>query len=200
MKRSIKHAASQARSLSPSRELACEGRGRPGAGNGPPARPNGRALAAPLTGAPTRTNAGRQARGVMNENAIRSVDRVALATLHEAVCEARDRGDKRPTFTLIVGYFQELGAPIPQRPMHAVDLGHARDEWLSRLRSSGRSQSCLSAYRVALDDLLAYLDRSGAVPWEETIVAYLDDYRRRRQPANATYSRASRCSGTSSGG
>jgi integrase/recombinase XerC len=49
----------------------------------------------------------------------------------------------------------------------------------------------LTAYRVALDDLLAFLERRpSADPFAEpTLVAYLDAYRERVRPAAATYYR-----------
>jgi integrase/recombinase XerC len=81
---------------------------------------------------------------------------------------------------------------MPEQSGRSVSLEQAREEWLRRLRSAGRSASTLSAYRVALDDLLDFLDRSGRrqnVFSEETIVAHLTDYRGRARPAAATYYR-----------
>ena len=63
---------------------------------------------------------------------------------------------------------------------------------MRRFRSANRSASALSAYRVALADLIYFLtarDATRPVFAEETIVAYLDDYRERRRPAPATYYR-----------
>lgn len=74
----------------------------------------------------------------------------------------------------------------------AISLEQGRDEWLQRLRSADRSRSLLVAYRVAIDDLRGFLDRkslAGDILREETIVAYLDDYRRRARPAPASYYR-----------
>jgi integrase/recombinase XerC len=73
-----------------------------------------------------------------------------------------------------------------------VPLELAREEWLRRLEAGKRSRSTLVGYRVALDQLLEFLERTGPgerVCTEETIVRYLADYRRRKQPAEATYYR-----------
>jgi Phage integrase, N-terminal SAM-like domain len=131
-------------------------------------------------------------RAVRTQSSLRSVDRVALATLEEAVSEARELGDTSPTFAVIAACLAELGGALPEQPSQRIDLQQAREEWLLRLRSSGRSQSCLAAYRIALADLFTYLERFGAgadIPVEMTMVAYLDEYRRRKQPADATYYR-----------
>jgi integrase/recombinase XerC len=120
-----------------------------------------------------------------------ATDRVALTSLRDLLGEARERGDTRPALTLLAACLDELGVALPAPRARTVSLDHARDEWLARLRSSGRSRSALTAYRVALDDLLAFLDRRpGADPFaESTIVAYLDGYRERARPAAATYYR-----------
>ncbi len=88
---------------------------------------------------------------------------------------------------------QELGVGFGERRNVAeISLEQGRDEWLQRLSSGSRSKSALVAYRVAIDDLRSYLDRkslAGGVLREETVVAYLDDYRTRARPAPATYYR-----------
>lgn len=119
-------------------------------------------------------------------------DRLALASLQESLREARERGDEQPAFTLIATCLDELGVGLPERGSGPLSLRHAKDEWLRRLRSADRSESTLAAYRTALTDLIDFLDRTGrdrTVFAEETIVAYLDDYRRRARPAQATYYR-----------
>lgn len=119
-------------------------------------------------------------------------DDLALATLNEAVHTARDQGDERPAFTVIAACLEELGVVLPERAKRSVSLDDARDEWLRRLRSADRSTSALVAYRTALNDLIDFVARAQLereVFAEETIVAYLDDYRRRAQPAQATYYR-----------
>jgi site-specific recombinase XerD len=124
--------------------------------------------------------------------ATKRADDVALATLTEAVHTARDRDDERPAFTLIAACLEELGVVLPDRARRSVSLDEARDEWLRRLRSADRSASALVAYRTALNDLIDFIARAGRereLFAEDTVVAYLDDYRRRVQPAQATYYR-----------
>ena len=119
-------------------------------------------------------------------------DRATLAALEAALTEARQANDRRPPFVVLAGTFSELGI-TPPRPRPTAELvARARDEWLRRLRSSDRSESALRAYRVAIDDLLAWAereDRGGELFEERTIVDYLDDYRSRACPAPATYHR-----------
>jgi site-specific recombinase XerD len=125
-------------------------------------------------------------------HALRPADRVALTSMQQALLDARGTGDPRPPFAIIAASLSDLGVDLPQTPPPAVSLEQARQDWLRRLRSANRSASSISAYRVALDDLLSFLDRCGqatAPLYEETLVAYLDDYRRRRNPAEATYYR-----------
>ncbi|HET8894215.1 MAG TPA: tyrosine-type recombinase/integrase [Gaiellaceae bacterium] len=123
---------------------------------------------------------------------LQAADRAALTSLQEAIGDARTRGDRRPAFTLIAACLDELGIALPERSGRGVSLEQARQEWLGRVRSANRSESALRAYRVAIDDLFSFLERAGrrdSVFREETIVAYLEDYRRRAQPAPATYYR-----------
>jgi len=119
-------------------------------------------------------------------------DRVAFGTLEQSLLEARRQGDLRPPFTVVAACLDELGIALPQRSGRAVSLEQAQDQWLQRLRNASRSRSTVMAYRVALDDLIAFLDRRDLrdrVFHEETIVAYLSDYQRRQAPAPATYYR-----------
>ena len=119
-------------------------------------------------------------------------DRAALTSLQEVFGAARERGDRRPAFTLMAACLDELGVALPERRAPAVSLEQARDDWMRRLRSANRSDSALAAYRAALADLIDFLERtrrSESVFSEEAIVAYLDDYRRRAQPKPATYYR-----------
>jgi len=121
-----------------------------------------------------------------------AADRAALVTLREVFDDARERGDRRPAFTLLAACLDELGVALPERRPNPISLEQARDEWMRRLRSAGRSASALAAYRAALADLIDFLERSGrrgTLFAEETIVAYLDDYRERRRPAPASYYR-----------
>ena len=120
-----------------------------------------------------------------------ATDRVALTSLRDLLGEARERGDTRSALTLLAACLDELGVALPEPRARTVSLEQAKDEWLARLRSSGRSSSALTAYRVALNDLLRFLEqRAGADAFaESTIVAYLDAYRQRARPAAATYYR-----------
>src|SRR6266568_8668904 len=123
---------------------------------------------------------------------MRPADRAALAALEAALGEARRISDERPPFLVLASAMTELGiAPPPPRP--SADLvRRGRDEWLRRLRSGGRSESALRAYRNAIDDLLVWAEREGRTCElfeERAIVDYLDDYQRRLAPAPATYHR-----------
>jgi integrase/recombinase XerC len=120
------------------------------------------------------------------------VDRAALGALEAALTGAREADDTRPPFVVLAGAFSELGVTA-RRPRPSPELvARARDEWLRRLRSSDRSDSAVRAYRVAIGDLLAWVDREdrgGELFEERTIVDYLDEYRLRTNPAPATYHR-----------
>lgn len=123
---------------------------------------------------------------------LRPADRVALSGMQQALLDARGTGDPRPPFAILADSLCDLGVELPRRSNQTVPLDQAREEWLRRLRSANRSASSISAYRIALDDLFSFLERSGRTTrafCEETLVAYLDDYRRRRNPAEATYYR-----------
>jgi site-specific recombinase XerD len=72
----------------------------------------------------------------------------------------------------------------------APDLQRARNEWLRRLQAARRSESAVTAYRIAIDDLLDWCGgRDRSIFDEATIVDYLADYQRRADPAPATYYR-----------
>lgn len=119
-------------------------------------------------------------------------DRRALGALEDALADARECGDVRPPLAVVAACLEELGVALPERRHSSVSIDRARDDWLARLRSANRSASAVTAYAVALDDLLAFLERTGRtqrVFREETVVSYLDDYRRRARPAQATYYR-----------
>jgi integrase len=121
-----------------------------------------------------------------------ATDRAALAALEAVVTGARRTGDRRPSLVVLAGVLSELGVSAPRPRPTAELVVRAREDWLRRLRSSERSESALRAYRVAIDDLLAWAereDRGGELFEERTIVDYLDDYRRRASPAPATYHR-----------
>jgi hypothetical protein len=100
----------------------------------------------------------RRPAAVADCSALGNTDRVAFATLEQALVEGRRQGDLRPPFTVLAACLDELGVALPQRSDRAVSLEHAQEQWLQRLRNANRSPSTLSAYRVALDDLIAFLD------------------------------------------
>jgi hypothetical protein len=60
-----------------------------------------------------------------------------------------------------------------------------RHAWLRRLESAERSRSSLSAYRHAIDDLLAWaerVERTGELFEEQATIDYLHEYRTRCNP------------------
>lgn len=116
---------------------------------------------------------------------------MVLAGIEAAIREARHAGDQTSPLHIAAGCLDQLGVELRPRPPR-VELRTARDDWLRRLKSASRSASTVAAYRVALDDLIEWLARTGregSVSDEETIVAYLDHYRQRAKPAPATYYR-----------
>src|SRR6266540_3561910 len=123
---------------------------------------------------------------------MRAADRAAVAALEIALGEARRAHDERPPFLILASAMADLGvAPPPPRPSRDL-VARGRDEWLRRLRSGGRSESALRAYRNAIDDLLVWAEREGRAGElfeERAIVDYLDDYQHRLAPAPATYHR-----------
>ena len=123
---------------------------------------------------------------------LRPADRVMLAGIEAALLDARQTGDKSPPVQIIAACLEQLGIALTPTRGRQIEIREARDDWLRRVASARRSASTLAAYRVALDDLIGWLDRSGrgtSAIQEETIVAYLDDYRGRTKPAPATYYR-----------
>ena len=73
---------------------------------------------------------------------------------------------------VLAGLLGELTKEPPTAP--APDLRRARDEWLRRLQAARRSESAITAYRIAIDDLLAWCGNRGRSVFEEaTIVDYL---------------------------
>jgi site-specific recombinase XerD len=109
----------------------------------------------------------------------------------EALRHVRARGDRTPAAVVVAQCLTELGVSLPKSAL-TVDLRLARTDWLRRLESSRRSASTITAYRVAGEDLLEWLEtnsRSADAFREDTLVAYLDSYRARCSPAPATYYR-----------
>jgi integrase len=123
---------------------------------------------------------------------LRAGDQIALTTIESALTAARQGSDDRPPFVVIAASLADLGvSPVPSRPSGSI-VECGRDDWLRRLRSSSRSESCVCAYRNAIDDLLAWAAVEGRrddLLSETTIVDYFESYRRRCSPAPATYHR-----------
>jgi integrase/recombinase XerC len=91
---------------------------------------------------------------------------------------------------LLVRCLSQLATAPARRPPTPLELRQARDDWLRRLQAARRSESAITAYRIAIDDLLDWSDeRSQSVFEERTIVDYLAGYQERARPAPATYYR-----------
>lgn len=124
--------------------------------------------------------------------AVTPADRLALGAMEAALAQAREGNDGRPALEVLAGSLVELGVRAAPAARSAHLVARDRDAWLRRLRSAERSASTISAYRIAIDDLLAWAEHEQrtADPFDEqAIVDYLEDYRRRRSPAPATYYR-----------
>jgi integrase len=104
--------------------------------------------------------------------------------------DARSAADDRPALVVLASRLGELGTPPVRPPAGGLSLRQARDDWLSRLEASQKSESAIAAYRVAIHDLLAWSEAHGRNVLEEaTIVDYLRSYQQRARPAPATYYR-----------
>ncbi len=112
--------------------------------------------------------------------------------LETTLREARRADDERPPLELIAGALADIGVrPSSLRDARAV-VTRGMAAWLRRVQSAGRSSSAVRAYRTAIADLIGWADREARTNDlldEQTIVDYLDDYRRRVKPAEATYHR-----------
>jgi site-specific recombinase XerD len=130
---------------------------------------------------------------VAQSASLRPADHAAVAAIERALLEARRAGDDQAPFAIIASALAEFDVAIPLRSRPpAVLVERGRDEWLRRLRSGGRSESALRAYRTAIDDLLGWAMRCGRgdeLFEERAMVDHLDDYRQRVSPAAATYHR-----------
>jgi site-specific recombinase XerD len=119
-------------------------------------------------------------------------DRLALGALEATLAHARDSNDERPALEVLAGSLVELGVRAAPSARSGRLIARDREAWLRRLRSAQRSESTISAYRVAIDGLLVWAEReqrAGELFDEQAIVDHLDDYRRRCNPAPATYYR-----------
>ncbi len=93
---------------------------------------------------------------------------------------------------MLAGLLVEMGVRGSPSSRSVRLTARDRDAWLRRLQSEQRSRSTISAYRIAIDDLLAGAQerqRSGKLFEERAIVDYLADYRQARRPEAATYYR-----------
>jgi integrase/recombinase XerC len=117
-------------------------------------------------------------------------DRAVLRALEEALADAREAGDDRPSLVVLASYLGVLGGPSTPLPVHGVSLRQAGDDWLRRLETQQKSESTLVGYRVAIDDLLDWSETNGRdILTETAIVDYLHSYQERAQPAEASYYR-----------
>jgi site-specific recombinase XerD len=106
------------------------------------------------------------------------------------VAEEAGSTSAEAVLALVTSRLAQLNEVAARPPLPGVSLEQARDEWLRRLRTACRSESAITAYRIAIDDLLAWAgDRGQSVFDETTIVDYLAHYQRHAQPAPATYYR-----------
>src|SRR5271154_3653512 len=105
-------------------------------------------------------------------------DRLALGALEAALSEARHADDGRPALEVIAGSLLELGVRAAPSARSGRLIARERD---ARLQSSRRSQSTVNAYRIAIDELLAWAAREQRTVGlfdEQAMVDHLDDYRR----------------------
>jgi integrase/recombinase XerC len=124
--------------------------------------------------------------------ALTAADRLALGALEVTLAQARDTNDERPALEVLAGSLVELGVRAVSAARSGRLIARDREAWLRRLRSAQRSESTISAYRIAIDDLLAWAQseqRTEDLFDEQAIVDYFDAYRRRCNPAPATYYR-----------
>jgi integrase/recombinase XerC len=90
---------------------------------------------------------------------------------------------------VLASYLSQL-EPAGRRGLNETELRQARNDWLRRLEAGRRGTSSLTAYRIAIDDLLDWSAEHRRDVFEEaTIVDYLAEYQRRARPAPATYYR-----------
>jgi site-specific recombinase XerD len=121
-----------------------------------------------------------------------AADRLALGALEAALVGAREAGENAPALEVLAGSLAGMGIRVAPTTRSAHLLARDRDAWLRRLQTAGRSQSSISAYRYAIDELLSWArerERTAELFEEATIVDYLDDYGHNCKPAPATYYR-----------
>src|SRR6266516_4146833 len=88
-------------------------------------------------------------------------DRAALAALEAALVDARSAADDRPALVVLACRLGELGTPPVRPAAGGLSLRQARDDWLRRFEAQRKSESAIVAYRVAIDDLLDWVEARG---------------------------------------
>src|SRR4051812_17573274 len=102
-----------------------------------------------------------------------SADRALLAALEVALAEARAAADDRPPLVVLASCLGQVGGSTTteSRAAPAIDsVRQARDGWLRRLETSCKSESARVAYRVAIDDLLVWLEERGRHALDEAAI------------------------------
>jgi integrase/recombinase XerC len=120
-----------------------------------------------------------------------SADAMLLGALEGALAGARKAGDTRSPLDVLADAVVGMGGTSRKQGSRRVTAAD-RDAWIRRLRSAQRGASTIVAYRNTIDDLLAWAarsDREDLLFEEASMVDYLDDYKRRCDPAPATYHR-----------
>lgn len=124
--------------------------------------------------------------------ALSLADRLALGAIEAALNDARDAMDSRSALEVLTDSLAEVRARgIAPGPSGGLVL-RERDAWLAQMQNARRSQGSITASRTSIDDLLAWAQRERRTEdlfERDAILDYLGDYRQRRAPAAATYSR-----------
>lgn len=119
-------------------------------------------------------------------------DTLLLGALQGALTVARTQGDTRSPLDVLADALAGIGGHAGVHAGRSTITTGDRDAWLRRIRSAQRSESTLRAYRNAIDDVLDWGRRTGRgeeLFEESAVVDYFDEYRRRCEPAPATYHR-----------
>jgi site-specific recombinase XerD len=91
---------------------------------------------------------------------------------------------------LLARCLNQLAGPAVRQAPDPLELRRARDDWLRRLQAARRSESLITAYRIAIDALLDWSEERGESVFEErTLVDHLAAYQEQVRPAPATYYR-----------
>jgi site-specific recombinase XerC len=117
-------------------------------------------------------------------------DRLALGAIEASLHDARDAQDERPAFEVLTDSLAALQARGISSERTLGLVLRERDAWLHQLQDAQRSKGTIALYRAAIDDLLAWAQRERRTEdliEQQAIVDYLDDYRKRRDPAPRTF-------------